>query len=160
MKKIYLTFIFLCVALFVQIQFAEYSIWLPDLIILAVIFAAIFNDLEEGILVGFVAGLLRSALSIWTLPVDIIFFPAIAFFSSLVSRMLYRHNPIVHMLLAFLSISGLISFHVIYLSSISGNDLGLAVVFGKSWRTIITTVLAAPALFLTINWLQEKYGIR
>lgn len=151
MKKAFFPYAFLFIALLFQIRFAEYNIWFPDLMLLIVVFTGVFRGTTAGMRIGLAAGLLRGIFSIYTLPLDILLFPLAGMAASMMTRMFYRQNFFVQMFIAAIAVSSSIALHVFYLNVLSGNELDIPLVFAKSWRVIIVTIMAAPPVFLTLR---------
>ena len=148
----------LIISFMIQSFFIKISAWLPDLMLLMVIFVSVFKGLREGLMIALVTGLLRGFFSVDLLPLDIIVFPVLSFFSAVTSRMFYQQVPVLHMLMTGVSVLFLIISHTIYLNFISGNDLSVFVAISNSWRTVIISTIFAPLFFMSISAMLRKGG--
>ncbi|MGB2630219.1 MAG: rod shape-determining protein MreD [Candidatus Omnitrophota bacterium] len=155
-KKIHLYGLLLVFTL-IQIVCMKFTPWFPDLMILIVVFAGIFQGYTEGIRMGFVAGIIRGSLSVYTLPLDVFLFPAVGAASAALARRFYRQNPVVEVIITIVAVFMIIAFHTLYLRIVSGNDfLGLWNIFTGSARAIAVTVAVSPLLFFMLRGLREQ----
>ena len=154
-RKILYLCALLVVVFVVQSSFIGHLRYFPDLVLLVVIFTAVFCGVPGGLAFGFAAGVLRGLLSVHTFPVDVVIFPVLGATAAILSKTFYRQSPVTHMLVAGISISLLIIVHTLYLAAIFGNYSGLKVVLFGSWRVIFSTILFSPLIFLIIRRLCE-----
>jgi len=151
MKKYLILYTLLLISFFIQICFMRYAVWFPDLVLLIVVFTAIFHGVTSGVLMGLAAGFLKGVFSSYMFPLEIVLFPAVAIGAFMMARMLYRQSPIAQMLIATLAIFSVTALQVLYLNTISGNDLGLTAALANSWRAIIVTVMITPFVFYLLD---------
>jgi len=125
----------------------------PDVILLMVVFTGIFLGGADGASFGFIAGFFRGCLSVDTLALDILIFPAVGALSSLLPRMFYRQNPAAQVITTATAAFMVIAAHTFYLNMTSGNDIGIPFVILMSRRSLIMTVLVSPFAFAFLKWL-------
>ena len=145
----------LLVSLLVQISFMGRMAWLPDLVLLVVVFTGIFWGVGEGVVLGLVAGFLRGCFSPTTFPLDIILFPVVGAISAVTSKMFYRRNPATQIVTVAAAALVVVSVHTLAQNALSGNDVELSVVIYRSRRVLVSTVLVAPLFFAPFQvWLK------
>ncbi len=132
---------------FVQIVLKKYISWVPDIILLMVVFTGVFRGSVEGAGLGLVAGFFRGCFSAGTFALDIFLFPAVGLVSSLLGGMFYRQNPVAQMFTTAVAILIVTASHTLYLNFVYGNDVGVFPVIMASWKCLITTVCVSPFFF-------------
>ncbi|MFQ5952252.1 MAG: rod shape-determining protein MreD [Candidatus Omnitrophota bacterium] len=147
----------LFVATVCQVMLMRRTAWFPDLILLIVVFAGIFHGYAEGIRLGFVAGILRGSLSVYTLPLDVFLFPAAGALSAILAERVYRQNPVVEMVITSFVMIATIAVHALYLKITSGNQLvGIWSVLLGSSRAVIVTIAVSPVFFFLLRGLRSQ----
>ena len=155
-RKTFFLYVLLIFATVLQAIMMKHFRSFPDLILLLVVFAAIFRNMSEGILFALVAGILRGSLSAGTLQVDIILFPVVALFSSILSRMFFRHNIFVQVLVTFSSLLLVLVVHMLYLNAAYQGDAYIPMVIRNNLTPIIVTAVFAPVFFAFLSLLGQK----
>ncbi len=143
----------LIVSVGVQVILMRRIVWFPDLILLMVIFTAIFRGGIEGAGFGLAAGFLRGCFSVGTLPLDIFLFPAVGAISARLTRMFYRQNPAAQVFTTVIAALIVVAAHTLYLNVTAGNDVKISFAFLSSWRSVIVTVLVSPFAFAFLKTL-------
>ncbi|MFH1878770.1 MAG: hypothetical protein ABH883_08195 [Candidatus Omnitrophota bacterium] len=147
MKSIIRLYLILVLCVFIQTVLVRRSSWFPDIILLAVVFSGIFAGGLRCLFFSFVAGLFRGALSSGTLFLDIIIFPFVAIVSSLLSKMFYRQNPAVQVLIAMAAVFVVVVAQTLYLNIVNENNLEISAVLMESWKPLMVTVFISPLFF-------------
>ena len=147
MKVRLILYVLLVLFVFMQITLMKYVPWVPDIILLMVVFAGIFRGGVEGAGVGLAAGLLRGCFSVGTSLLDIFLFPAVGVMSSLLAGVLYWQNPFSQMFITAAAAFMVIAGHAFYLNFSGGNDVGVFFPVMTSWKCVLSTVCVAPFLF-------------
>ncbi|MFH1665768.1 MAG: hypothetical protein ABIA77_06460 [Candidatus Omnitrophota bacterium] len=148
MKRYFYLYVTLCVCVIIQAVSKKYVIWSPDIVLVMVVFYGIFFGELKGAVFGGVAGFFRGCFSVDTACVDIFIFSAVGIFSSVLSRMFYRHNPVAQFFITVSALCAVLTAHTFFLSMVSGNDIRVFPVIGDSWRTIAVTAAVSPVLFV------------
>ncbi len=130
--------------------------WIPDIILIMVVFAGIFRGPIEGLFAGLVAGVIRGLFSADSLPADIFLFPAVGVLVSLLSRLFYRQNATNQMFLMLAALVTVITVHTAYFNNISGNDINVFSSLAKSWNVILLTLVASPFVFDHLRFLWQE----
>jgi rod shape-determining protein MreD len=146
-NKLRTLYVLLIVAILIQTQFALFSMWIPDLILLLVVFTGIFFKKSESLVFAAIAGVLRGLFSVDLLSVDMVVFPVTAMISNAISRSFYRLSPFVHLTIAVIAVFVVKLFHVLFYKSMPGTAVEILPFFWGGRRSIITTILFAPILF-------------
>lgn len=163
MKKQFYVYALLLVFVIAQIFFVKRLSWFPDLILLMVVFVGIFGGGARGAWVGLIAGFLRGCFSPETFPVDIVIFPAVGLISSAMASRIYRQNPVAQVFISAIAVVIVVVAHTVYLNIVSGNDIGIPLVFMKSWKTLVSTVFCSPLMFAFLDGVlrpEEGHGRR
>lgn len=151
MKKILILYGLLLISFFIQICSIRYALWLPDLVLLIVVFTAVFHGVTTGVLMGLAAGFLKGVFSTYMFPLEIVLFPAVAIGSFMMARMLYRQSPVAQMIITAFAVFSVTALQAFYLNAISGNCLGLSSALANSWRAIIITIMITPFIFYLLD---------
>ena len=154
-KNLYLFSVFLILTIF-QIFFLKFVKIFPDLMLLFVVFCAIFLGTLESVMMGLLAAVCRSVFSVETFRIDILLFPFIGLFSSAISRLLYSQNVLVQVIISFLSMILLIGGHILYLNVSFLRDIKPMDAFSTNIWVILITVCFAPPLF---NFLKGIFRV-
>jgi rod shape-determining protein MreD len=135
----------------------KHTPWFPDVMFLMVVFMGIFEGHIEGIKFGFVAGLLRGSLSVFTLPLDLFLFPLVGALSALMAERVYRQNPVVELFITTVAMFVVIAFHALYLKAASGNMfIGVWSVLAGSFRVIIVTIVFSPLFYFILRNIRPQ----
>ena len=135
----------------------KYTPWFPDIMLLMVVFVGIFAGQLEGIRFGFLAGILRGSLSVYTLPLDLFLFPLVGVLSAMMAERVYRQNPVIEILITTVCVFVVTIFHVFCLKAVSGNELiGVWSVLAGSSRAIIVTIAFSPPFFFLLRGLRSQ----
>lgn len=124
--------------------------------LIMVVFSGIFRGPIEGLFAGLTAGVIRGLFSAGSLPVDVILFPSVGVLVSLLSNLFYRQNVANQMLLMFTAVVAVISVHTVYFNHISGNDINVLSVIGKSWNVVLLTLFVSPFVFEYLRFLWQE----
>ncbi|MFA5085855.1 MAG: hypothetical protein WC482_05780 [Candidatus Omnitrophota bacterium] len=130
--------------------------WIPDIVLIMVVFAGIFRGPIEGLFAGLVAGVIRGLFSVDSLPVDVFLFPAVGVLVSALSNLFYRQNVANQMLLMLTAIVTVIAVHTSYFNHVSGNDISVLDVLAKSWNVVLLTFVASPFIFAYLRFLWQE----
>lgn len=130
--------------------------WIPDIVLIMVVFAGIFRGPIEGLFVGLAAGVIRGLFSVDSLPVDVFLFPAVGVLVSALSNLFYRQNVANQMLLMMIALVAVITVHTAYFNHISENDLNVLEVLAKSWSVVLLTLFTSPFVFSYLNFLWQE----
>ncbi|MBF0216502.1 MAG: rod shape-determining protein MreD [Candidatus Omnitrophica bacterium] len=152
-------YLFFFMAFLAQIRFSPGSVWCPDFILLAVVFISIFGGMGNGVISGFLLGALRGFFSAHTLPADIVVFPLIALFSSMMSGMFYRNSPVLHIFVMLVAMISLVFAHTAYLNILTGNDIRFLSAVADNWRVVVVTLILSPIIFMPLNNYLERTGM-
>jgi len=144
-------YILLVISVLVQVVLMKHAVWVPDIILIMVVFAGIFLGVAEGLGFGLAAGFLRGCFSVQTFPLDIFLFPIIGLISAMLARMFYRQNPAAQVFITMVALAVVVTAHTLYLNAVACNDVGLGHVFLMSWRPFLVTVLVSPPAFLALQ---------
>jgi rod shape-determining protein MreD len=147
----------LILAVATQLLLMTRTPWVPDLILIMVVFAGIFMGALEGLFAGLAAGLIRGLFSVDTLPIDILLFPAVGVFSSVLSNLFYRQNFANQVFLTFVALATVITVHTVYFNCAAANDINIFSAFFRSWRMVLVPLLFSPFVFdaLRMLWQEE-----
>jgi rod shape-determining protein MreD len=156
MRKFIFAILLLIIGAAVQVHSAPYMVWCPDFILLFVIYVSLFCSLKKGLLTGAFAGFLRGILSFNTIVVDIVCFVVVVFVSYLISMMIYKQNPILHVLVTMAGFFIMLSSYAVFFSLTSYSDVSIGGILDDSWRTVIITVLISPFFFLSLDSFLES----
>ena len=151
MKRDNVFYLLLFVSFLAQTGFTGCSVQPPDLMLLIVVFTAVFRGLPAGFRVGLVAGFLRGIFSVHMFPPDVVIFPVAALEAFLIAKMFYKQNPVVQMFIAAVAVVSVSVFKLLYLNAVFGNDLGINVIFAGNRQCIVFTIAAAPPVFLFLK---------
>jgi hypothetical protein len=147
MKKKNILYVLVVFSLFLQVYFAGASRYIPDLAIIAVAFAAVFGELEEGIQVALVAGFIKGLLSASMFFAYIVMYPLVAVVSWFISLMLYRQSAVIQLIIVALAVFLVNNFQLFYLNVVSGNDVNILPVLANRVFADLLTIIIAPAVF-------------
>ncbi|MFH1836485.1 MAG: rod shape-determining protein MreD [Candidatus Omnitrophota bacterium] len=151
MKKLAFIYFLLLLSVVFQIQLAGKTAWMPDIILLMIVFEGIFRAGKEAVIFAFIAGLIRGSLSFGTFPVDIFMFPVIGALGFFEGRIFYRHNPIAQALITAVAACLVMFVHTVYLTASDADSIGPFIIFIHNWRTLAGTVAAAPIFFFLMS---------
>ncbi|HNX90980.1 MAG TPA: rod shape-determining protein MreD [Candidatus Omnitrophota bacterium] len=146
-QNIFVLSLVLFTALFIQVHVLRYYSWLPDLVLLVVVFAGVHGGSSYGLIAGFAGGIARGLFSVYLLPIDVFVFPTIGIIAAVVSRMFNKDSAVTQLLVTAAAMFFLIFAHIMYLKVVSDNNLMLAASYAKSWKSIIVTVIVAPFVY-------------
>lgn len=155
-KKNILLYMLLIVAAVTQAIMLKHFRSFPDLIVLLVVFAAIFRGASEGLVFALVAGVLRGGLSAGTLYIDIMLFPFVALFASILSRMLFKHNFFVQVLVTFLSLVIVLVAQTLYLNAAHEGIAYVPAVIRYNLKLMIITSVISPVFFGMLSLLVRE----
>ena len=150
-KKQFCVYALLLIFALAQVFFIKRLSWFPDLILLMVVFGGIFGGSARGAWVGLIAGFFRGCFSPETFLVDIVIFPVAGLLSSAIASRIYRQNPVAQVFISAIAVVMVVVTHATYLNVISGNDIGISLVFIKSWKTLTATVFCSPLMFAFLD---------
>lgn len=130
--------------------------WIPDIILIMVVFAGIFRGPVEALFLGLAAGVIRGLFSVGSLPLDVVLFPSIGILSSVLSGLFYRQNAANQMLIIFIAVAATVGAHTVYFNHVSGNDISVFAAMAKSWSVVLLTVIASPFIFNYLRFLWQE----
>lgn len=153
-KVLYFT---LTASFLLEIFMLRYVGIFPDLLVIIVVYTAIFSELVVCQEAALVAGLLRSVFSSYPFPVDIITFQVMAFFAHMLSRLLEGQRALVSMLITGASLALVGWLQLMYQYSALGTSPDVAsAMTGNLGAILVTAALALPVFkFLKRNTLTE-----
>jgi rod shape-determining protein MreD len=151
MKRYLYLLVALVISVMLQVAFVGHLGWMPDLILLVVIFMGIFSGPLSGAATGLVAGVLRGFFSPETFVVDIFLFPALGAAASMVSSLFYKQNPAAQIFITALGVVAVISVHTLLLNFLSGNNVSIYSVLAGSWKQLVVTVCVSPFVFILLK---------
>lgn len=151
MKKIVPVYLLLIVAVILQVSAAGRMSWMPDIILLMVVFEGMFRSGPEAVVFALVAGLVRGSLSFGTFSADIFTFPVIGAMGFLEGRIFYRYNPVAQILITTIAVCLVVFVHVLCLRTSEGYSAGFFTVLAYSWKPIMATIVSAPGLFFLLS---------
>lgn len=155
MKKRFYLYALLVLFVSAQVVLMKRLTWVPDIILLMVVFTGIFRGALEGASLGLLAGFLRGGFSVDTFGLDIFLFPLIGAASSVLGGMFYRHKPLAQIFITSVAAVTVVTAHTIYLNFLSGNDVGLISAMLKSWKVLAATILLSPFFFAFLKGLLK-----
>ncbi|MFH1799181.1 MAG: hypothetical protein ABH844_07600 [Candidatus Omnitrophota bacterium] len=120
--------------------------WVPDIILLMVVFTGIFSNLRTAVLIWITAGFFRSCFSINPFWLDIFVFLTLGQIIFTLSNMLNRYNPIAQMFLTTTGVLWVFSFQMFFLGMINNNVKIFAALLSQ-WNPFVMTVLISPLWF-------------
>lgn len=131
--------------------------WVPDLMLVMVVFAGIFRGPIDGLVAGLIAGVIRGLFSVDTLLLDVILFPAVGLISAAISNLFYRHNAANQLLMVFVAMAGVVLVHTAYFNAAANNDISVVATLLKSWKAVLVTLIVSPFIFDHLRgfWLEE-----
>ncbi len=141
----------LVIFLSVQVVLMKRTAWVPDLVLLTVVFTGIFRGWGEGAVFGLAAGFLRGCFSVGTPGLDILLFPAVGAVSSVLPAMFYRQNPAAQVFAATAVVFTVVAAHTLYLNATCGNDIGIFFALKNSWKCLALTVAVSPLVFVCLE---------
>ena len=144
-------YVFLIISVIVQLIFKNYTAWMPDLILLIVVFSGIFLKGTEVLFFSFIAGILRGSFSGSTFYLDIFLFPGIGGVALVLRNLFYRNNPIVQAFITAVALCVVVVGHTIYLNVGNPRVINLLSVWGTIWRTGIMTIGLSPLIFFFLK---------
>ncbi|MDP8298975.1 MAG: rod shape-determining protein MreD [Candidatus Tantalella remota] len=151
MKRYLYLLVALVISVMLQVAFVGHLGWMPDLILLVVVFVGIFAGPFTGAVTGLVAGVLRGFFSPETFVVDIFLFPGLGAAAAMVSTLFYKQNPAAQIFITALGVFAVVSVHTLFLNFLSGNDVSIYFVLTGSWKPLVVTVFVSPFVFILLK---------
>ncbi|MDP8259283.1 MAG: rod shape-determining protein MreD [Candidatus Aadella gelida] len=151
MKKIIQVYLLLIIAFILQVSAAGQISWMPDLILLMVVFEGMFRSGPEAVVFALVAGAIRGSLSFGTFSADIFTFPIIGAMGFLEGRIFYRYNPVAQVLITTIAVCLVVFIHVLCLKTSEGRCAGFFTVLTYNWKPLLVTIVSAPGLFFLLS---------
>ncbi|MFH1305828.1 MAG: hypothetical protein ABIH74_05465 [Candidatus Omnitrophota bacterium] len=145
-KKIWL-YVLLLVCVPVQAVLMKHAGWVPDVMLIMVVFVGVFYGEVQGAGFGLTAGFFRWCFSATAFPLGILIFPLIGAASSKLPGVFYRQNPIMQMFTVMIALFAVVAAQTFYLSVLSGNDAGMFSVISENIRQLALTVFVSPLVF-------------
>ncbi|MBU1084641.1 MAG: rod shape-determining protein MreD [Candidatus Omnitrophota bacterium] len=151
MKKTVSLYVLLVLAAVLQTTFFKGFPWMPDLMILLVVFSGMFRGVAEAMIFAFIAAFMRGSLSFGTLGTDIFIFPLIGAMGFFEGRIFYRYNPIAQAMVTAIAVCVVLAAHILIFNRVYGNDASVLKELLMSWRTLSATVACAPICFFILS---------
>lgn len=135
---------------------AEVSINFPkglyvDLVLVMVLFAGVFLDLDSAIKFGIAAGLLRGVFSGGALVSDVVGFMALVSISNLISGLFYRENVFLQALLGVIFTALFIFFDGGVMKLITGAEGNALALVPASWSMLLSAAAFTPVIFAVLK---------
>ncbi|MBF0493584.1 MAG: rod shape-determining protein MreD [Candidatus Omnitrophica bacterium] len=141
----------LLLSAFLAVTPAKWAVWVPDLLLLLVVFTASFCGLRDGIIMSVIAGTFRGIFSYGFIIADIFACLLIVFFVYSLARLLDKESPAMDMIVTGIAFLCLILVDSVSIKIFHESFDGAGGVFSGSWRKLLTTVVAAPIFFQMLN---------
>ncbi len=165
MKKLLLPLLFLFLFVFESIfieflplkMFGNEVIFVPRLLLIAILFFTIFGDVKQGILTGFIMGLLFDVVYTGILGIYLVLFPLIAFLVSKIMKAL-QANAVILTFVSLVAIT-LLEFAVYemnYLIKITNMEFS-AFLEKRLLPTLILNLLVTIIIGYPLKRFFEKY---
>ncbi len=151
MRKLLLILLILVTLFLIQLFFYRYSLSIPDLTLLMVIFIGAYFGILEVVAAGLIAGILRGSVSVGTLHADIFSFIFIGITSALLTRYLDRSSFFVHVFITFVGVFLLFNLRLIYLNHVFQNDVDVSSFLSGNTASMLTTIIVSPFLFISLK---------